>query len=136
MDDDKAYWAKLEKEANRVNKVLRVLKRYQKLGEQTFSDNLHEFLCFNINFFQDDKHRQMLRNVILDIRQDITRYNERRDQVNGAIRDMESKPKLQVNPFARNMYVKILGGNYWVENYKDDVYIVLQALSDPDVNDF
>jgi hypothetical protein len=135
MDSQQGYYAKLEKKANRSKSVLRVLKRYQKLGEETFSEDLHKLLQFDINFFIDRKIREMLIQVILSIRRDIMQYKERRDQVNGAIREMESHPKLQVNAFARNMYVKTLGGNYWVDNYEEDINYVLDQLSSPDVND-
>ena len=134
MDSDEEYFANLEEEANSSEEVLCVLKRYQELGEETFSKDLHNFLRFDINFFIYQEDRETLRNVILDIRVDKAQYKERRDQVNGAIHEMEKYPKLKVNPFARHMYVKILGGNYWVDNYEEEVYYILQALSAPDVN--
>jgi len=134
MDSDAVYWAKLQKEANSSEEVLCVLKRYQELGEETFSKDLHKFLRLDINFFIDKEDREMLMKVMKTIRLDIMRYKERRDQVDGAIREMESHPERQVNPFARNMYVKTLGGHYWVDNYNEEVYYVLQKLSAPDVN--
>ena len=131
MDFYEEYTAKLDKKANRSKKVLRVLKRYKELGEQKFPEDLHDFLRLDINSFQDHEDKQRLRNVILDIRHDIEEYNQCRDQVNGAIHEIKGHPKLQVNPFARNVYVNILRGSGFFLRYEEDVHYALEELSVP-----
>ena len=131
MNSYEIYTAKLDRQANRPKKVLRVLKRYKELGEEKFLEDLDDFLHLDIDSFQDKEDKQRLRNVLLDIRHDIDEYNKCRDQVNGAIREIESHPKLQVNHFARNLHVNVLRGDGFFERYEEDVYYALQELSVP-----
>jgi len=122
------YTAELENDTKLSQNVLFALKKYQTLGKTTFSYDLGTFLRFNMNHFEDEYDRDMLKYIILTIRENIETYDEREEQVNGAIHEMERHPEQQVNPFACNLYV-MLSGNDWVSSYEDEVHYMLESLS-------
>ena len=90
--------------------VLSFWKMYQELGEKKFYLDLCDFLCLNIASFRESKDRKRLRGVIVSIEHHIETYSQRRDQVNGAICEIDRHPERDINSFARNLYVNILRG--------------------------
>ena len=126
------YTVKLDIWADNPVKALRVLKRFKKLGDDKFSLDLHNFLRLDKDSFHDHEGQERLRNIILDIRHDIGEYNECRDQVHDAIREIESNyPSRGVNPSARNLYVNVLRGKGFIDAYKEDVHWAWVELSAP-----
>ena len=124
------YTAKLERQADDSQIVLRVLKVYEEMGDDEFSLDLNNFLCLDNDsfYYPDDKKR--LRNIILAIRQDMEKYRKCRDQVKGAILEIESiLPSRGVNRFARNLYVHVLRGDGFFERYSEDVGYAMEYLS-------